>query len=59
MELRQESQDWERIANQFAHTLELPDGHPTIDVVLQAVTERIVAENPVKEANSHQCSTTI
>ena len=59
MELWQESQDLEIIANQFAHTLEFPDGHPTIDAVLQAVKERIVVENPIKEANSHHYSATI
>ena len=59
MDLRQGTQYWERIANQFAHTFEVVDKHMTIDAALQMVKEKIVVENPVEEANSHQCNTTI
>ena len=59
MDLRQGTQYWERIANQFAHTFEFANENPTIDVALQTVKEKIFAEIPIKEANSHQCRATI
>ena len=59
MELRQGTQYWERLAKQVAHPFEFVDEHPIIDVVLQAVKERIVTENLVKDANYHQCNATI
>ena len=59
MDLRQGTQDWEGIANHFVHTFEFGDEHPTIDAALQMVNDKIVSEIPIKEANSHQCSTNI
>ena len=53
MELRQGTQDWEGIVKQFAHTFEFTDEHPTVDVALQTIKEKIFAEIPVEEANSH------
>ena len=59
MELQQGTQDCERLAKQFAHTFEFVDEQPTIDVALHTVKGNIVAEIPIKEANSHQCRATI
>ena len=57
--LRQGTQDCERLTKQFLHTFEFADEHPTIDVALQGVKEKIFAKILVKEANSHQCNATI
>ena len=59
MELRQRTQDWKGITNQFTNTFEFVDEQPTVDVVLQMIKEKIFAEIHVEEANAHQCSATI
>ena len=43
MKLRQGTQYWERLPNQFAHIFEFADEHPTIDATLQTVKEKIVS----------------
>ena len=53
MELQQGTQDWEGIAKQFAHRFEFADEKPTVDAALQRIKEKIFAEIPVKEENSH------
>ena len=59
MELRQGTEDWEGLAKQFTHTFKFVDEHPTVDVVLQTIKEKIFTKIPIEEANSHQCSATI
>ena len=59
MELRQGTQDWEEVSKQFTHTFEFVDEKPTVDAALQVIKEKIFAQVPVKEENSHQCSATI
>ena len=59
MELRQGTQYCERLAKKFTHTFEFADENPTIETALQMKKRNIVAEIPIREANSHQCSATI
>ena len=49
----------EGLAKQFTHIFEFVDDHPTMDVALQMIKEKIFAKAPVEDANSHQCSVTI
>ena len=52
------SEELRQGVQQVVHTVEFADKHPTIDVALQTVKEKIVAEIPLKDANSHQCGAT-
>ena len=53
IELRQGTQEWEGLSKKFVHTFEFADEHPTVDVVLLAIKEKIIVEIPVKEDKSH------
>ena len=59
MELRQGTQYCERLAKNFTHTFEFADENPTIETALQMKKRNIVAEIPIEQDNSHQCSATI
>ena len=59
MELWQGTQEWEGLTKKFAHTFEFGDEHHTVDAALQVIKEERLAEIPIDEANSHQCSATI
>ena len=59
MDLRQGTQDCEGLAKQFRKTFKFADEQPTVDATLRTIKEKIFAEIPVEEANSHQCSATI
>ena len=43
----------------FTHTFAFADEQPIVDVVLQAIKEKIFTEIPLEVASSHQCSATI
>ena len=58
-ELWQGTQDCERLTKKVAHTFEFAIEHPTIDATLQMKKGSIIDDIPNKEANSHQCITTI
>ena len=56
--LRQGTIEWEILAISFTHTFEFESEHPTVDVVLQFIKEKIFEEILVAEMNFHQCSMT-
>ena len=41
------------------HTFKFVDEHPTMNVVLQMIKEKIFVEIPIEEGNSHECSAAI
>ena len=41
MELRQGTLEWEDLDTRFTHTFDFASDHPTIDVVLQIMKEKI------------------
>ena len=59
MELRQGTQNWDKVTKQFAHTFYFADDQPTVYVVLQVIKGQTFSQLPVEEANSHQSSVTI
>ena len=47
MELRQGTQDWDKVGKQFAHTFAFADEQPTVDATLQTIREKIFAKIPI------------
>ena len=58
-ELRKVTLEWEELATSLTHTFEFASDHPTIDVSLQIMKEKIFEEILVTATNFHQCSTTV
>ena len=59
MDLRQGTQDWDKVVKKFAHTFSFADEQPTVDVALQTIKEKIFVEIPVEVTCSHWFGTTI
>ena len=59
MKLQRGTLEWDELATKFTHTFEFASDHPTIDVELQIMREKIFEEIPTVSTNFHQCSTTI
>ena len=53
MDLWQGTKAWDEVVTQFTHTFAIADEQPTVDAALQKIKEKIFAEIPVEEANSH------
>ena len=47
------------MVKKFAHAFAFVDEQPTVDVVLQAIKEKIFVEILVEVTSSHECSATI
>ena len=58
-ELRQGTIKWESLVTRFTQIFEFTSEHPTVDVALQIMKEKIFEEIPVATTNYHQCSTTV
>ena len=51
--------EWEELATSFTHTFEFASDHPTIDVALQIMKDKIFEEIPIATTNFHQCNKTV
>ena len=66
MELRQETREWEEVAQKFTYTFQFANEQPTVDIALKTIKENIFAEIPLEivysqpcVVHSHQCSETV
>ena len=56
MELRQETREWEKVAQNFTYTFQLTDDQPIVDIALKTIKEKIFAEIPLEVAYSQPCT---
>ena len=55
MELRQETREWEEVAQKFTYTFEFADEQPTVDIALKTIKEKIFAKIPLEIVYSQPC----
>ena len=57
-ELQRGTYEWESLTVKFTQTFEFTSEHPTVDVALQVIKEKIFEEIPFADTNFYQCSMT-